>query len=257
MRCTPPPPLSFSADLTHAELACRQRACPRGCCAVPRAPLPRSHAPQPAPCRDDSPPPQVTLQKPLGVKFARGNDGGAYVVRSDPALGNTDSRIEAGDKVVKVSASFGGDIWEALNFGQVRLCACLSFPSTARLGAFQPPRLPSGSRCQRKAHGVCPSAAQRTSSAGERVAAAAEGVDAQRRRQPQAAAHTELQRRRARPQLCPHGPEPLPHHAGRRCGSGDAVAAFRTLPRATCLAGGASAAQARPPPPPRRSLEPV
>ncbi|KAL4426075.1 hypothetical protein ABPG77_007871 [Micractinium sp. CCAP 211/92] len=62
---------------------------------------------------------EVTLAKPLGVKFARGNDGGAYVVRSDPKLGNTDSRIEAGDKVVKVSASFGGDIWEALNFGQV------------------------------------------------------------------------------------------------------------------------------------------
>lgn len=62
---------------------------------------------------------EVTLAKPLGVKFARGNDGGAYVVRSDPKLGNTDARIEAGDKVVKVSASFGGDVWEALNFGQV------------------------------------------------------------------------------------------------------------------------------------------
>jgi len=40
--------------------------------------------------------------------------------RSDPKLGNTDSKIEAGDKVVKVSASFGVDVWEALNFGQVR-----------------------------------------------------------------------------------------------------------------------------------------
>ncbi|KAI7844917.1 hypothetical protein COHA_001565 [Chlorella ohadii] len=62
---------------------------------------------------------EVYLDKPLGVKFARGNDGGAYVVRSDPKLGNTDSKIEAGDKVVKVSASFGDDVWEALNFGQV------------------------------------------------------------------------------------------------------------------------------------------
>lgn len=62
---------------------------------------------------------EVTLQKPIGVKFGRGNDGGAYVIRTDPKLGNTDERIEVGDKVVKVSASFGGDIWEALNFGQV------------------------------------------------------------------------------------------------------------------------------------------
>lgn len=140
---------------------------------------------------------QVFLDKPLGVKFARGNDGGAYVTRrcpflaavlllwsavlccctaccfpqllrcmlrhvvctvrsdvclprsnhklsytgslpaqlalqlsqpipcpllllcSDPKLGNTDERIEAGDKVVKVSASFGDDVWDALNFGQV------------------------------------------------------------------------------------------------------------------------------------------
>jgi hypothetical protein len=61
----------------------------------------------------------VYLQKPLGVKFARGNDGGAYVSRSDASLGNTDPRIQAGDKVVKISASFGGDIWEAINFGQV------------------------------------------------------------------------------------------------------------------------------------------
>lgn len=39
---------------------------------------------------------------------------------SDPKLGNTDDRIEVGDKVVSVSASFGDDIWEARNFGQVR-----------------------------------------------------------------------------------------------------------------------------------------
>jgi len=61
----------------------------------------------------------VYLQKPLGVKFARGNDGGAYVLASNPAMGNTSSDITPGDKVVKVSASFGGDVWEALNFGQV------------------------------------------------------------------------------------------------------------------------------------------
>lgn len=53
-------------------------------------------------------PQQVYLDKPLGVKFGRGRDGGAYIARTDPKLGNTNSAIEAGDKVVKVSASFGG-----------------------------------------------------------------------------------------------------------------------------------------------------
>lgn len=62
---------------------------------------------------------EVYLQKPLGVKFARGNDGGAYVLGSNAAMGNTSSEITPGDKVVKVSASFGSDVWDALNFGQV------------------------------------------------------------------------------------------------------------------------------------------
>lgn len=39
---------------------------------------------------------QVDLPKPLGLKFARGNDGGAYVVQNDPKLGNTDPRIQVG-----------------------------------------------------------------------------------------------------------------------------------------------------------------
>lgn len=37
---------------------------------------------------------QVDLAKPLGLKFARGNDGGAYVLKNDPSLGNTDPRIQ-------------------------------------------------------------------------------------------------------------------------------------------------------------------
>lgn len=38
----------------------------------------------------------MDLPKPLGLKFARGNDGGAYVVTNDPKLGNTDPRIQVG-----------------------------------------------------------------------------------------------------------------------------------------------------------------
>lgn len=36
----------------------------------------------------------MDLPKPLGLKFARGNDGGAYVVENNPAVGNTDPRIQ-------------------------------------------------------------------------------------------------------------------------------------------------------------------
>jgi hypothetical protein len=63
--------------------------------------------------------PQLDLPKPLGLRFARGNDGGAYVIKSDPNLGSTDPRVEPGDKIVQISASFGADIWDAQNFGQI------------------------------------------------------------------------------------------------------------------------------------------
>jgi len=32
--------------------------------------------------------------KPLGIRFARGSDGGAYVTRSDPRLGSTDENVQ-------------------------------------------------------------------------------------------------------------------------------------------------------------------
>lgn len=57
---------------------------------------------------------ECILSKPLGVKFGRGNDGGCYVIYVDPKLGNIDERIEVGDKLVNVSASFGDDIWPAV-----------------------------------------------------------------------------------------------------------------------------------------------
>ena len=55
--------------------------------------------PLPTHARLPPPPPSVTLtqvylNKPLGVKFARGNDGGAYVVRTDATLGNTTADIQ-------------------------------------------------------------------------------------------------------------------------------------------------------------------
>lgn len=64
---------------------------------------------------------EVYLSKPLGLRFARGNDGQAYISKSDARLGNTDEDIEVADKIVAVSASFGEEVWEAekAGFGQV------------------------------------------------------------------------------------------------------------------------------------------
>eukprot|EP01026_Neomeris_dumetosa_P055963 TRINITY_DN51086_c0_g1_i1.p1 TRINITY_DN51086_c0_g1~~TRINITY_DN51086_c0_g1_i1.p1 ORF type:complete len:344 (-),score=59.02 TRINITY_DN51086_c0_g1_i1:135-1166(-) len=62
---------------------------------------------------------EVTLPKPLGLRFDRGNDGAAYIVKTDAQMGSTDPQIQVGDKLLKVSASFGSDVWDAKNFGQV------------------------------------------------------------------------------------------------------------------------------------------
>ena len=61
---------------------------------------------------------EVTLPKPIAVKFARGNDGGAYVSfvpPNDPKY----EVFEIGDKIEGVSASFGDEVWPAESFGQV------------------------------------------------------------------------------------------------------------------------------------------
>jgi len=53
------------------------------------------------------------------VKFARGNDGAAYVLQVAPGAGSAYKDFTPGDKIVKVSASFGDEVWEAENYGQV------------------------------------------------------------------------------------------------------------------------------------------
>jgi tetratricopeptide (TPR) repeat protein len=60
---------------------------------------------------------ELTLPKPLELKFARGNDGGAYCVfvPTDPKY----DAVEIGDKILAVSASFGNEIWTADSYGQV------------------------------------------------------------------------------------------------------------------------------------------
>lgn len=61
----------------------------------------------------------VSLPKPIGVSIARGNDGRCYVSKVDPTRGTIDPRVQPGDKLLRVSQSFGEETWEALNYGQV------------------------------------------------------------------------------------------------------------------------------------------
>jgi len=60
---------------------------------------------------------ELTLAKPIELKFNRGNDGGAYVVYV-PSDAKYD-KVEIGDRIEAVSASFGDEIWGAESYGQV------------------------------------------------------------------------------------------------------------------------------------------
>jgi len=60
---------------------------------------------------------EVELEKPIGITLARGSDGATYVAKVPP--GPKYAMFTPGDRVTKCSASFGPDIWDALNYGQV------------------------------------------------------------------------------------------------------------------------------------------
>ena len=59
---------------------------------------------------------EVRGERPLGINWARGNDGRVYV---QSVTGAADPQVQPGDKILFVSASFGPEMWEALNYGQV------------------------------------------------------------------------------------------------------------------------------------------
>jgi tetratricopeptide (TPR) repeat protein len=59
---------------------------------------------------------EVRGNRPLGINFAKGNNGRVYV---KSVTSTADPQVKAGDKVLFVSASFGPEVWEALNYGQV------------------------------------------------------------------------------------------------------------------------------------------
>jgi hypothetical protein len=61
----------------------------------------------------------VTLEKPIGLNFYRGNDGGTYIDKIQPG-GSADASglFTVGDKVLETSAVFGTEMWGAAEFGR-------------------------------------------------------------------------------------------------------------------------------------------
>jgi hypothetical protein len=112
--------LAFSASVAArpVAVAARRAASSKARRAVsPRAEVDRGYGPGSAAVSTEDLY-EVTLPKPIGVKFVRGNDGGAYVAfvpPNDPKY----EVFEIGDKIEGVSASFGDEVWPAESFGQV------------------------------------------------------------------------------------------------------------------------------------------
>ncbi|KAG2631928.1 hypothetical protein PVAP13_2NG024728 [Panicum virgatum] len=62
---------------------------------------------------------EVTIEKPYGLKFSKGRDGGTYVEAILPgAAADKTGQFTVGDKVLATSAVFGDDIWPAAGYGQ-------------------------------------------------------------------------------------------------------------------------------------------
>ncbi|WVZ62063.1 hypothetical protein U9M48_011851 [Paspalum notatum var. saurae] len=66
---------------------------------------------------------EVTIEKPYGLKFSKGRDGGTYIQAIFP--GGTAERtgqFTVGDKVLATSSVFGDEIWPAAGYGQTMYC---------------------------------------------------------------------------------------------------------------------------------------
>ncbi|CAA6662787.1 unnamed protein product [Spirodela intermedia] len=79
--------------------------------------------PQPSPSDDDETTEEkeyeVELDKPYGLKFFKGRDGGTYIDAIAPG-GPADKtgKFTVGDKVIATSAVFGEEIWPAAEYGR-------------------------------------------------------------------------------------------------------------------------------------------
>lgn len=62
---------------------------------------------------------EVELDKPYGLRFAKGRDGGTYIDAIAPgAAADKTGKFAVGDKVLATSAMFGTEIWPAAEYGR-------------------------------------------------------------------------------------------------------------------------------------------
>eukprot|EP00246_Nothoceros_aenigmaticus_P015048 TRINITY_DN6056_c0_g1_i1.p1 TRINITY_DN6056_c0_g1~~TRINITY_DN6056_c0_g1_i1.p1 ORF type:complete len:278 (-),score=56.19 TRINITY_DN6056_c0_g1_i1:267-1040(-) len=62
---------------------------------------------------------EVELEKPWGLKFYKGTDGGTYIDAIQPGSGaDRSGLITPGDRVLATSAVFGNEMWPAAEFGR-------------------------------------------------------------------------------------------------------------------------------------------
>ncbi|XP_068634411.1 protein MET1, chloroplastic-like [Aristolochia californica] len=62
---------------------------------------------------------EVELEKPYGVRFVKGRDGGTYIDAIAPgSAADKSGKFSVGDKVLATSAVFGEEIWPAAEYGR-------------------------------------------------------------------------------------------------------------------------------------------
>ncbi|XP_073006237.1 protein MET1, chloroplastic [Typha latifolia] len=62
---------------------------------------------------------EVELDKPYGLRFAKGRDGGTYIDAIAPgSSADKTGKFQVGDKVIETSAVFGTEMWPAAEYGR-------------------------------------------------------------------------------------------------------------------------------------------
>ncbi|KAL3688538.1 hypothetical protein R1sor_014847 [Riccia sorocarpa] len=62
---------------------------------------------------------EVELEKPFGIKFYKGRDGGVYIDQIFPGSNADETKMfTPGDRVIATSAMFGTEVWPAAEYGR-------------------------------------------------------------------------------------------------------------------------------------------
>eukprot|EP00245_Coleochaete_scutata_P014410 TRINITY_DN6133_c0_g2_i1.p1 TRINITY_DN6133_c0_g2~~TRINITY_DN6133_c0_g2_i1.p1 ORF type:complete len:331 (-),score=69.22 TRINITY_DN6133_c0_g2_i1:26-1018(-) len=62
---------------------------------------------------------EVELERPFGIRFCKGGDGGTYIDAVSQGSLAEKLGVTPGDKVLATSAAFGSDMWPAAEYGRV------------------------------------------------------------------------------------------------------------------------------------------